>query len=175
MRRKEIPPCTRVCAASGRPLEDGERIVAVLLPQENAPAEYTRLDYASDEFKQPPVNALAWWSTQVPESPKVAGEWVDPLVQLLSDPAASVEARWDAVERLVRKRRLALERPDASDANSSWRARILDWGKVWCFHPHRPVPSTVNPERLVRGGSCVASARPLCWACCFWVEPAVPV
>lgn len=152
MRRKEIPPCTRVCAASGRPLEDGERIVAVLLPQENAPAEYTRLDYASDEFKQPPVNALAWWSTQVPESPKVAGEWVDPLVQLLSDPAASVEARWDAVERLVRKRRLALERPDASDANSSWRARILDSGESLVLPP--PPPSSVygQPGKTGSGG-----------------------
>jgi len=129
MKRKEIPPCTRVCAASGRPLEDGERVVAVLLPAGEEFSEYTRLDFAAEAFSQAPSGAVAWWNTLVPESPKAQEDQTDPFVELLGDLSADPAARWDAVERLVKKRRVALERPDSKDPTGQWVARIHETGE----------------------------------------------
>ena len=141
MRRKEIPPCTRECAASGRALEDGERIVAVLLPHETSAHEWTRKDFAADSFEKAPEGAVAWWSTQVPETPATAAATSDTLMELLLDTTATAEARWDAAERLVRKRRVILERPDAKDAKGVWLAKICESGEHVSL-PNPPVTSS---------------------------------
>ena len=129
MKRKEIPPCTRVCAASGRPLEDGERIIAVLLPVEGNPGDHTRMDFAAGEFRQAPLGAVAWWSSFVPESPKVAGEQSDPFLDLVRDESADPVSRWEAVERLVKKRRITLERPDPKKPEDPWIVLIHESGE----------------------------------------------
>ena len=141
MRRKEIPPCTRECAASGRALEDGERIVAVLLPHETSAHEWTRKDFAADSFEKAPEGAVAWWSTQVPETPATAAATSDSLMELLLDTTVTAEARWDAAERLVRKRRVILERPDAKDAKGVWLAKICESGE----HVSLPNPPVTSP------------------------------
>lgn len=130
MRRKEIPPCTRVCAVSGRSLEDGEKIMVVLVPSQSPDQEWNRLDFEIQNFSTAPEGAVAWWVSQVPESAPVVEEQ-DPLLELLLDVGASAEARWDAVERLARKRRVVVERPSSSEVKKGseelgqWHVRIV--------------------------------------------------
>ena len=69
MRRNDIPPCTRRCAATGRPLEDGERIMSVVVSVESPSSGWKRQDFPLDVFQSAPEGAIAWWITEVPESP----------------------------------------------------------------------------------------------------------
>lgn len=161
MRRNDIPPCTRRCAATGRPLEDGERIMSVVVSVESPSSGWKRQDFPLDVFQSAPEGAIAWWITEVPESPKTqssSGGGDTLLLEILRDTSSAPSMRWDAAERLVRKRRVVLERPSVTENSlgqgtrlpngkqaeqSNWVARLVDGGERIMLPP--PVVSGVSP------------------------------
>ena len=56
---------TRVCAASGRPLQPGERFCSVLLVEAG---RFSRKDYSAEAWPGVPADAIAYWSGKVPEA-----------------------------------------------------------------------------------------------------------
>jgi hypothetical protein len=54
---------TRVCAATGRPLQPGDRFVAALTDDAG---KYVRRDYAADAWPGPPPGTVAFWAGRVP-------------------------------------------------------------------------------------------------------------
>jgi hypothetical protein len=55
---------TRVCAATGRPLEPGEKYVSALFDEAG---QFVRKDYAAAQWPGAPENAIAFWAGRVPE------------------------------------------------------------------------------------------------------------
>lgn len=58
---------TRVCAASGRPLNPGDRFYGVLT---EGGGKFVRTDYAADTWAGPPPGHVAYWSGRVPAADK---------------------------------------------------------------------------------------------------------
>ncbi|HEV3144006.1 MAG TPA: hypothetical protein VGZ47_09000 [Gemmataceae bacterium] len=56
---------TRVCAATGRALQPGERYYSVLLVEAG---QFARKDYSAEGWHGAPAEALAFWSGKVPEA-----------------------------------------------------------------------------------------------------------
>jgi hypothetical protein len=54
---------TRVCAATGRPLDPGERYFSALFDEAG---QFVRKDYAADAWPGPPADAIAFWCGRVP-------------------------------------------------------------------------------------------------------------
>ncbi len=63
----DIQGPTRVCAATGRVLQPGDRFCAVLTEVDG---KLVRTDYAADAWNAPPENAMAYWSGKVPTTDK---------------------------------------------------------------------------------------------------------
>lgn len=63
MTQYDLAAPARMCAATGRELKPGERIVSVLTDENGA---LVRRDYAPDGWPGPPANAVAHWSGKVP-------------------------------------------------------------------------------------------------------------
>jgi hypothetical protein len=59
----EIQGPTRVCAATGRELQPGDRFYGVLVEDGG---KLVRRDYAADAWPGPPAGAIAYWSAKVP-------------------------------------------------------------------------------------------------------------
>src|SRR5437660_970710 len=59
----------RRCAATGRELRPGERLVSVLLDEAG---RLVRRDYAADAWPGPPAGAVAWWAGRVPQAGRPA-------------------------------------------------------------------------------------------------------
>jgi hypothetical protein len=55
---------TRVCAATGRPLESGEKYFSALFDEAG---QFVRKDFAAAAWPGPPENAIAFWAGRVPE------------------------------------------------------------------------------------------------------------
>ncbi|MBR4103392.1 MAG: hypothetical protein IKK39_04920, partial [Thermoguttaceae bacterium] len=62
---ENAPKLSRVCAATGRPFEPGEKIFTVLFEEDG---EIRRRDLCAEAFASTkrPENALAWWSSRLP-------------------------------------------------------------------------------------------------------------
>jgi hypothetical protein len=64
----EIPTSTaRTCAATGRELKPGDRVIGVLLDENG---KLHRKDYTTENWHGPPENVVAYWSGKVPASNK---------------------------------------------------------------------------------------------------------
>ena len=63
----DIQGPTRVCAATGRELNAGDRIYTVLTDEAG---KFVRKDYAADAWPGPPAGAVAFWMGRVPASHK---------------------------------------------------------------------------------------------------------
>jgi hypothetical protein len=61
----QIQGPARLCAASGRELQPGERFHSVLLDEAG---RFVRKDYAVDAWPGPPVDAIAHWCGRIPAS-----------------------------------------------------------------------------------------------------------
>jgi hypothetical protein len=65
MTEYEIQPPSLRCAQSGRELKPGELYYSVL---SESPAGFTRSDFSADAWTGPPIGAIAFWLSKVPES-----------------------------------------------------------------------------------------------------------
>ncbi len=65
----EIPTLVRVCAATQRELEPGERVYGVLFEEAG---KFVRKDFSADAWRGPLPGAIAFWSGRIPtaRSPK---------------------------------------------------------------------------------------------------------
>ncbi len=113
---ENAPKPSRVCAATGRPFEPGEKIFACLY-EENG--EIRRRDLCADAFAstERPQNALAWWSSRLPrdgeKKEKLAPN--DALLDLFESLAARPDEaalRYVLALLLTRRRILRFEREE---------------------------------------------------------------
>jgi hypothetical protein len=67
MTNYEIQGPTRVCTATGRALQPGDRFYGVLVEDGG---KFVRRDYAADAWPGPPAGHLAYWCGRVPDADK---------------------------------------------------------------------------------------------------------
>jgi hypothetical protein len=109
----EVQRSTRRCAATDRPLEPGDTCYSVL---EVRGADVIRKDYWSGAWNGPPVDAFAWWRSQVPEATakKIKLAPNDVLLDLfeqLGDEPDNADMRYVLALLLLRRRVLRLDVP----------------------------------------------------------------
>ncbi|MBL8827060.1 MAG: hypothetical protein JNM18_08745 [Planctomycetaceae bacterium] len=107
----EVERCTRHCAASGRPLVEGEDFFSVLLPDGT---QLKRLDYAVEAWPGPPAEAIGWWKSKMPTSdhkqPKLApSEILLKLFTELENVPDQRDLRYVLSLLMIRRRILRLE------------------------------------------------------------------
>lgn len=81
-----VSPPTRLCAASGRELQEGEKVYSLLTEQDG---QVVRVDYAADAWTGPPDDCIAFWLGRIPPSRRDR------------KPTLSDDALWDCFERLA--------------------------------------------------------------------------
>jgi hypothetical protein len=105
---------TRRCAATGRELRPGEKVVSALLDQAG---RFVRLDYAAEAWPGPPDGAVGFWSGRVPSAdearrkPAVDDELLLECFERLADDLdpARRNFRYVVGLLLMRRRRLKFE------------------------------------------------------------------
>jgi hypothetical protein len=107
----EVQRCTRHCAASGRPFNEGEEFHSVLVAEG---AEVKRYDYAVEAWRGAPEGSLGWWKSRMPsrEAKKTRLAPGEVLLQLFSElegVAEKQDMRYVLSLLLVRRRVLRLE------------------------------------------------------------------
>ena len=63
-----INRCTRRCSIADRPLEPGEHYFSVIVSHDD---DIKRIDIAEKNWEKPPVGAVGWWKSQVPDATTV--------------------------------------------------------------------------------------------------------
>ena len=113
MTDSEIPAPTRVCAATGRELQPGERFYGVLVEGDG---RFVRTDYAADAWSGPPAGAVAYWAGTVPAAdkprkPVVNDELLLDCFDRLKDAAGAdgLNFRYVAALLLMRRKRFKFE------------------------------------------------------------------
>lgn len=113
---ENAPKPSRVCAATGRPFEPGEKIFTYLY-EENG--EIRRRDLCADAFASTrrPENAIAWWSSRLPrdgeKKVKLAPDDAAlDLFESLADRPDEAALRYVLALLLTRRRVLRLEREE---------------------------------------------------------------
>lgn len=118
----EVGKSTRVCAVSGREIRAGETFHSVLLRDG---ADVKRLDYAHDAWTGAPPEALAVWTSVMPQregshKPKLAPSEV--LLRLFGelggDPSQH-DLRYVLTLMLIRRRLLRLEETKSADGSET--------------------------------------------------------
>jgi hypothetical protein len=110
----DIQAPARVCAATGRELNPGDRFVAVL--SEDA-GKLVRTDYAADAWPGAPKNAVAYWAGKVPvagqkpRKPAVNDDLLLDCFERLKDTAGAdgLNFRYVAALLLMRRKRFKFE------------------------------------------------------------------
>jgi hypothetical protein len=107
----EVQRCTRHCAVSGRPLNEGEEFYSILLAEG---AEVRRYDYALEAWQGAPAGALGWWKSRIPsrEAKKMQMAPGEVLLQLFTELEGAAEKqdmRYVLSLLLIRRRVLRLE------------------------------------------------------------------
>lgn len=118
----EIQRCTRSCAASGRPLDEGEEFYSVLVAEEAECGATTvrRYDYAIETWRGAPEGALGWWKSRIPsrEAKKAHLAPGEVLLQLFNEfegVAEKQDMRYVLSLLLVRRRVLRLEETEQDE------------------------------------------------------------
>jgi hypothetical protein len=116
----EIQGPGRVCAATGRPLNPGDRFHAVLIEQNG---KLLRTDYAAEAWPGVPPGAVAHWAGRVPRSDKPRKPVINDelLLDCLDRLATATDAesrnfRYVAALLLMRRKRLRFEDVIRDDA-----------------------------------------------------------
>jgi hypothetical protein len=120
-----IPPCTGTCAVTGKSLEPGDPIVVALYRKDGLIERLDALRAHSDGL---PQSAWAVWQASVPaeiKGNKPTAELALTEVVFSEDTAADI--RWDACQRLARKRRIQLSR--VPNQEGLFLARCPDSGR----------------------------------------------
>lgn len=107
----DVERCTRHCAATGRPLAEGETFYSMLVPDG---AQLKRLDYAVDSWPGPRDDAIGWWKSKMPtvdnKQPKLApSEILLKLFRELEHSVAQRDLRYVLALLMIRRRILRLE------------------------------------------------------------------
>jgi hypothetical protein len=104
---------TRTCAASGRPLNPGEKVHSVLIAEG---AQVVRRDYSQEAWQGPPAGSIAHWVSRVPTvQQKRRLTFDDELLmsafeRLADEPdAQKTQFRYVLALLLLRRRRLKFE------------------------------------------------------------------
>lgn len=135
-----VQPSTRVCAATGRPLQAGERVYSVLADEGGV---FVRRDYAADAWPGPPSHAVAHWVGRVhaahtPRKPTFNEELLLDCFHHLSGRPETDRAAFQYVVALLLMRRKRLKFEDAKtlpdgrsvlvlrDAKGGARHEVLD-------------------------------------------------
>ncbi|MBQ9800443.1 MAG: hypothetical protein IJO40_10995 [Thermoguttaceae bacterium] len=113
---ENAPKLSRVCSATGRSFEPGEKIYSVLF-EENG--EIRRRDLCAEAFAATPrpENALAWWSSRLPsggeKKEKLApNDALTDLFESLADRPDEAALRYVLALLLTRRRVLRFEREE---------------------------------------------------------------
>ena len=121
----EIQRCTRFCAASGRPLDEGEEFYSVLVAEKAQCGDTAvrRYDYALETWKGAPEGTLGWWKSRIPsrdsKKPHVApGEVLLQLFNEFEGVAEKQDMRYVLSLLLVRRRVLRLEETEHDESGS---------------------------------------------------------
>lgn len=136
---ENAPKLSRVCSATGRPFEPGEKIFTFLF-EENG--EIQRRDLCAEAFAKTrrPENALAWWSSRLPsggeKKEKLAPN--DALIDFfesLADRPEEAALRYVLALLLTRRRVLRFEREEFDAADVSARPDSVP--SIVFFSPRR--------------------------------------
>lgn len=136
---ENAPKLSRVCSATGRPFEPGEKIFTFLF-EENG--EIQRRDLCAEAFAETrrPENALAWWSSRLPaggeKKEKLApNDALTDFFESLADRPDEAALRYVLALLLTRRRVLRFEREEFDDAGSSARPDSVP--SIVFFSPRR--------------------------------------
>lgn len=135
-----VQPRTRRCAASDRPLEEGETFYSVLADEAG---EVRRYDYAADAWQGPPEGAIGWWKSRIPTRQEAKAKLApdEVLAQLfheLADRPQREEFRYVLGLLLARRRVFRLEEPDEAEADAEGgEAESGDIGRLVLYCPRR--------------------------------------
>jgi hypothetical protein len=137
---ENAPKLSRVCSATGRPFEPGEKIFTFLF-EENG--EIQRRDLCAEAFKETkrPENALAWWSSRLPsgteKKEKLApNDALTDFFESLADRPDEAALRYVLALLLTRRRVLRFEREEFGlDADSAAPSAALP--SIVFFSPRR--------------------------------------
>ncbi|HSW44133.1 MAG TPA: hypothetical protein VLM89_01010 [Phycisphaerae bacterium] len=125
----EVSRSTGQCAATGRPLAEGESYYAVLF---ETPEGLERRDFAADTWTEPPEGSFCYWRAQVPVKDKPSGPLVvdfELLLQLFirleeADSEVRRQFRFVLTLLLMRKRILRFEKAERRDGREYWVMRL---------------------------------------------------
>lgn len=121
----QIPPCTGVCAVSGKRLEPGDPIMVALFRQDGL---VQRVDVLRGHFDNLSGTPWAVWQSTVPaEVPSQTAAAEMALTEVVFSEDTPTEVRWDACQRLARKRKMALSRVPKQDG--LFLARCAETGR----------------------------------------------
>lgn len=125
----EISRTTGKCAASDRPLAEGESYYAVLM---ETAAGFERRDYAVDAWRGPPEGTFCYWRGRVPIREKKPGSYaVDTVIlsqlfvqleETQSEPKQQL--RFVLALLLMRKRLLKMDRSVQEEGQEYWMMRM---------------------------------------------------
>ncbi|MBM4095473.1 MAG: hypothetical protein ACKO9Z_08550 [Planctomycetota bacterium] len=120
-----IPPCTGTCAVTGKSLEPGDSIVVALYRKDGL---IERLDALQAHRKGLPENAWAIWHASVPAEIKGNKPTAElALTEVVFSEDTADDIRWDACQRLARKRKIQLSR--VPNQEGLFLARCPDSGR----------------------------------------------
>ena len=154
MTEYDLPGPAKACAATGRPLNPGDRYYAVLTDGDGG---FVRADYAADAWAGPPPGHRAYWAGTVPPADKPRRPAVDDdaLVACFDRLGAAADEdgrnfRYVAALLLMRRKRFRFEDAVRDDAgNDVLLVRDVKAGAV-----HR-----VTDPRLTDDGIAAAQAE----------------
>ncbi len=139
----DVERCTRLCAATGRELAEGEQIYSALVVQGG---KTRRLDFAIEAWSGPPDEAIGWWRSRIEpphkKPPQAPSDLLLEWFQGLEHDPASQDLRYVLALLLVRRRVLRLEEHEPASPG----------GALTFFLPrdetyHLVVPQIPSPER----------------------------
>lgn len=121
----QIPPCTGICALSGKRLEPGDPITVALFLKDGF---VERIDILRTHSGNLPGEPWAVWQATVPaEVPNPTATAEMALTEVVFSEDTPSEVRWDACQRLVRKRKMVLSRVPKQDG--LFLARCAETGR----------------------------------------------
>ena len=110
----DIAAPTRRCAATGVPLNPGDKYYAVLTTADDG--KFVRTDFAADAWRGPPAGTIAFWAGRIPPAdrprkPTFNDEHLAGLFAQLAGAAdpARVNLRYAVALLLMRRKRLKFE------------------------------------------------------------------